>query len=232
MRIHFDVRIKIILLLSAGVCTFLVNTLPFEAALIFFISALQFISGRKVLSWPFLLCYIILVVMQLLLLPILPGTAAMILSVPVVSFRKMFPCFMAVLFLIKTTKVNEAIATMTKMRLPKAVTVTFAVTLRYIPVLGEDWQHIRDAMKIRQLSFRNLGLFRGIAKKAECYLVPVLISATKTAENLSAAAITRGIENPFRGTCRGYRKMCRQDYILLVLEAVLIIISIFLKIRG
>lgn len=231
MKIHFDVRTKVMLLLVVGICTFIVNTLPFEAGIILLISVLQLVSGREVLCKSFLLYYIALAAAQLFVLPVLPDTIAMILSVPVVSFRKMFPCIMALLFLIKTTRVNEAISTMNKMRLPKAVTVTFAVTLRYIPVLGEELHHIREAMKIRQLSVRNLGLVRGIAKKAECYLVPVLISATKTAENLSAAAITRGIENPSLGTCRGYRKMAWQDYVLLLFEAVLISFSVFVKVR-
>lgn len=232
MRIHFDVRTKVILLLVAGICTFIVNTLSFEAGLIIFFSMLQIISGKKVFSWLLVSIYFGLVIIQLFLLPVIPDFLAMILSVPVVSFRKMFPCVMAIILLIKTTKVNEAIATMTKMGMPKAVTVTFAVTLRYIPVLGEEWNHIRDAVKIRQLSIRHLGLIQGIMKKAECYLVPILISATKTAENLSAAAITRGIENPSRGTCRRYRNMEIQDYLLMALSAALIGFSIYLKIRG
>jgi len=32
-------------------------------------------------------------------------------------------------------------------------------------------------------------------QKIECLLVPIMISATTTAEELSAAAVTRGIEN-------------------------------------
>ena len=232
MSIHLDVRTKVVLLLVAGICTFIVNTLAFEAGLILFFSILQLLSARKVFSWMFVSLYFALVAIQLFLLPVLPGFLAMTLSVPVVSFRKMFPCVMAVILLIKTTKVNEAIATMTKMGMPKAVTITFAVTLRYIPVLGEEWHHIRDAVKIRQLSIRHLGFIQGITKKAECYVVPILLSATKTAENLSAAAITRGIENPSPATCRHYQPMKCQDYLLLTLSAALIVCCIYVKIKG
>lgn len=232
MRLHFDVRIKVFLILIAGICTFIVNALPFEAGFIALLSILQLLSGKKVFRVSFVASYFCLVMMQLFLLPILPNAVAMMLSVPVVSFRKMFPCIMAVLLLIKTTKVNEAIATMTRLRLPKSVTITFAVTLRYIPSLREELHHIREAMMIRQLDLRRLGLVQGIVKKTECYLVPVLISATKTAETLSAAAITRGIENPSLGTCRGYRRMAGQDYVLFVVCAALVVLSIILKIGG
>lgn len=40
---------------------------------------------------------------------------------------------------------------------------------------------------------------RGL-EKVEGMVVPMMISATETAEELSAAAVTRGIENPARKT--------------------------------
>ncbi len=232
MAVHFDVRSKILLLFTAGICTFLIPTLTFEIGITGAVLLLWLLCDRKSAGIGFPVTYVSLVLIQLLILPRLPETLAMLLSVPVVSFRKMFPCILSLLFLIKTTKVNEAIATMTRMHLPKAITITFAVTLRYIPVLGEEWQHIKDAMAIRRLSVRSLGLFRGIRQKVECYLVPVLISSTKTAEHLSAAAITRGIENPSMGTCRGYRKMCWWDYQLILMEILAIVISIIIRLKG
>ncbi len=69
-------------------------------------------------------------------------------------------------------------------------------------------------------------------KKAECYIVPILISATKTAENLSAAALTRGIENPVPGTCREYKKFEWQDYCLVFIGIALIVFSIRMKVMG
>ena len=51
-------------------------------------------------------------------------------------------------------------------------------------------------MRIR--SFRTPGhnVIKRIQKKVECYYVPLLVSASQIAEELSAAAVTRGIENP------------------------------------
>lgn len=232
MKFHLDVRTKVLLLLMVGICTFVVNTVLFETGTVLFLTIIHFLSDRRSLSWKFVLCYIVLLVLQFAILPVLPDALSMFLSVPVVNFRKMFPCVMAFLFLIQTTKVNEAIATMNKMGLPHAVTITFAVTLRYFPVLYEEWRHIHDAMQIRQISIKNLGIVRGCIKKAECYLVPVLISATRTAENLSAAAMTRGIENPVPKTCRGYRKLELQDYCFIFLLIIFLITAIYIKIKG
>ncbi len=165
MRVHFDVRTKVFLLLAINIGIFFINALIFEAAIILFLVILQILSGKKVFSSMVTLAYFILVLIQLFLLPILPGTLKMILSVPTINFRKMFPCIMVLILLIRTTKVNEAIATMTKMHMPKVITVTFAVTLRYIPVLGEEWRYIHDAMRIRQISVHHLGVM-----KASCIL--------------------------------------------------------------
>ena len=48
-------------------------------------------------------------------------------------------------------------------------------------------RHIKDAMKLQRIP---------MGRKVECYLVPIMLSATKTAEELSAAATVRGIDNP------------------------------------
>ena len=64
-------------------------------------------------------------------------------------------------------------------------------TLRYFPAIREEVGYIRDAMKLRDI--------RGLAR-LECTVMPLMVSATETAEELSAAAVTRGIENPARKT--------------------------------
>ena len=46
------------------------------------------------------------------------------------------------------------------------------------------------------MKLRNI---RGL-DRLECTVMPLMVSATETAEELSAAAVTRGIENPARKT--------------------------------
>ena len=56
-----------------------------------------------------------------------------------------------------------------------------------MPYLVAGMRKIRDAMRLRGI--------RGLAK-LEGIMVPLMVSATGTAEELSAAAVTRGIEDP------------------------------------
>ena len=64
------------------------------------------------------------------------------------------------------------------------------------------------------------------AEKIECLLVPIMISAATTAEELSAAAVTRGIENPAQKTSMIDMKFGVQDFVCLALGAVFCVISI------
>ena len=78
-------------------------------------------------------------------------------------------------------------------------------------------------MRIRAIKQKGLHPFRNIIRTMECYCVPLLISATKTADELSATAITRGIDNPATATCRKYKSMSAVDYGALALTLILTI---------
>ena len=63
-------------------------------------------------------------------------------------------------------------------------------------------------------------------QKIECLLVPIMISATTTAEELSAAAVTRGIENPAPKTSMIVMKFGMQDFLCLALGIVFCVVAV------
>ncbi len=101
------------------------------------------------------------------------------------------------------------------MGISRKVTVPIAVAIRYIPALKEEWLHINDAMKMRNVTRGIKNPFVRLTKKLECYLVPFFVSSLKSSDELSAAAVTRGIENPVRPSCRNYRPMGIKDYFVI-----------------
>ena len=78
------------------------------------------------------------------------------------------------------------------MHLPQNLITAMAVTVRYFPAIQEEISHIKDAMKLQSIP---------AGRKIECYLVPIILSATKSAEELSVAATVRGIDSPKLKTC-------------------------------
>ena len=93
--------------------------------------------------------------------------------------------------MVRTISLRRFIVGMRALRVPQKLIIPISVTLRYFPAIKEELSYIRDAMRLRDI--------RGL-EKVEGMVVPMMISATETAEELSAAAVTRGIENPARKT--------------------------------
>ena len=82
------------------------------------------------------------------------------------------------------------------MRMPRAFVITFAVAMRFFPTVKEEVSHVRDAISLRGIGFslRNLRLRPALV--FEGFITPLLVRASTIAEELSAASITRGLDNP------------------------------------
>ena len=119
--------------------------------------------------------------------------------------------------IIQKTPVKELMVALRKCHIPQGLIIPLSVTIRYFPALKEEVGYIRDAMKLRDI--------HGI-QKIVCLLVPAMISATTTAEELSAAAVTRGIENPAHKTSMVEMKFGVQDFLCLAFGVVFCFISV------
>ena len=67
--------------------------------------------------------------------------------------------------------------------------------------IQEDWRYITDAMRMRDVSPSLAGFLTHPGMTVECIYVPLLMAASKAADDLSVASVTRGIENPNPRTC-------------------------------
>ena len=115
---------------------------------------------------------------------------------------KCYPCWMLAGVITGTTQISEFMAAMSKWNFPGAIVMPLAIMFRYFPALKEDWGHIRDAMELRGISLSPICFIKNPGVVIDALYVPVLVTASKTADELSASAITRGIENPKRRTSR------------------------------
>ena len=96
----------------------------------------------------------------------------------------------------KITVVSEMVTGLYAMKIPRAFVITFAVAMRFFPTAKEEISHVRDAMSLRGIGFslRNLRLRPALV--FEGFITPLLVRASTIAEELSAASITRGLDNP------------------------------------
>ena len=133
--------------------------------------------------------------------------------------HKVYACGMLAGTVIATTRVNEFLSAMARLRCPRKLTIPLAVMLRYLPTIREDWRFIRDAMRLRDMSPSLWGFLKAPAMTVNCLYVPLLTAASRAADELSIAAVTRGIENPKPRTCLVTIRMTAADWAVMALFA-------------
>ena len=145
--------------------------------------------------------------------------------------HKVYACGMLAGLVIATTKVGEFLSAMARLHIPKKLTIPIAVMLRYLPTIREDWHFIKDAMRLRDVSPTFLGFLKAPAMTVNCIYVPLLMTASKAADELSIASITRGIENPNPRTCLVKIQMQTVDWLAMALLLAFLITEFIWKVR-
>ncbi|MBR2557896.1 MAG: energy-coupling factor transporter transmembrane protein EcfT [Methanobrevibacter sp.] len=199
LNFRIDSRTKIIILAILSFIVFNDTPVYVSGILVLIPFLCLFLSNYKKVALIYILVYIIAKFLQIYILP----TATGILSVLLIAFSytatRMLPILMMGYYTVSTTKVSEFIASMEKSNVPKDIIIPISVIFRYIPSVYEEIHSITDAMKMRGfgLTFKSL---KSPLKLIEFYMIPILISAVKTADELSAASLTRGLSNPQKRT--------------------------------
>ena len=88
-----------------------------------------------------------------------------------------------------------------------------AVVVRFFPTVGEDYRHIRAAMALRGIAAGRGALLRHPVQSLEYILMPLLMNSNNVAQDLSAAALTKGIGLPGRHTCMTELRLTAWDFL-------------------
>ena len=196
-----DPRTKLFLLLIVILSAAMAPSLFYELCLIGLITVIGILCGRIYESLLAAAVYGAFYFLTMLALNMMHGWLQTTMIAFLGLVHKVYPCGMMAGMIIYTTKVTEFMSAMCRIHAPKKLVIPFAVMLRYLPAVREDWRFIKDAMRLRNVSPDLAGLIFHPAMTMECVYVPLMMSASKTADELSMAAVTRGIENPAPRTC-------------------------------
>ena len=99
------------------------------------------------------------------------------------------PALITAWYVIRTTKIGEFMSCMQKMHIPDGIAVSLAVVMRFFPTIKEEYSSINDAMRMRGVMLGGGNVLRMF----EFRMIPLLFSCVNIGEELSAAAITRGL---------------------------------------
>lgn len=223
-----DPRTKLLLLTFTSLIVFFVQITVIECLLVLLPFVLLILSKKYKTAIKYTVSYIILLIVGHVLAPFLPISVGGVVLIFSTYIRKLIPSFMLATLLIFTTKVSEFLAAISRLNLPKGFTIALTITLRYFPTMKEEWQYIKDAMELRGISTTVGGFLRHPIKSMEYIYVPMLTSATKISDEITQAAITRGIDHTGKRSCVTKISFTFYDVAVLLVYAVLALYSIWL----
>lgn len=216
--VHFDPRALIVVLIAASCVAFMAKRLSCEIALLLCLALLQSISGHWKMALGFMAGFLVLWLILNYTMPYLSITPLGALTLSLTLARKIFFCAMAAGLLIAECSVHRMSAALSKLHMPRQILIPFSVTMRYFPALKDDVAHIRDAMSMRPMP---------ITARIEAVVVPVIVAATNTADELSRASVLRGIENPAIPSNTERLCMSASDWMLILLSIIAIVAVYF-----
>lgn len=133
---------------------------------------------------------------ELLLVPITHGFFNFLVVACCGIFSRFMPGIAMGSYLVNSTTVSEFMAAMERMHLPQKLTIPLSVMFRFFPTVTEEYGAIGDAMRMRGVRFGGGKPMQML----EYRMVPLMVSCVKIGDELSAAALTRGLGAPVKRT--------------------------------
>ena len=232
MKLHLDPRTKLFLILFCVLSAVFAPNLYFQFALVSLIGLLATFSGKWQYALHGTILYALICVFTVWCMTVLTGTWRTMFVAFLGLLHKVYACGMLAGLVISTTKVGEFLSAMARLYIPKKLTIPIAVMLRYLPTIREDWHYIKDAMHLRDVSPTLWGFLKAPAMTVNCIYVPLLTVASKAADELSIASVTRGIENPKPRACLINIRMQWADLLAMAIFAVFLAAEIIWKAVG
>jgi energy-coupling factor transport system permease protein len=129
------------------------------------------------------------------------GTSGTIILASLFLMYRIMPACVVLYYVITTTKVNEFLACMSRMHISNKVTIPLIVMIRFFPTVFDESRAIGNAMRMRGIRLFSLRTLKNPVSFLEYRLVPLLVSITKIGDELSIAAVTRGLSAETKRTC-------------------------------
>ena len=223
-----DVRCKFLLLMLVSGVAFSAKDIIYGSIVFIIVCLISFLLGQRKKTIKFTAAYVLLLVFIIFSRYVPAALSSMILMV-VLCIRMCMPIMLYGKTFLKTTSVSEMVTGLYAIKIPRSFIITFAVAMRFFPTAKEEISHVRDAMSLRGIGFslRNLRLRPVLV--FEGFIVPLLVRASTIAEELSAASITRGLDNPVPRTSFMKLNITFKDTFLTFLFTVIFVFVLILR---
>ena len=195
--VTIDVRTKIILLFFTNILLLLHISDGYECLLMIGLGLLFFLEGDRKRALYYVISFLALIILEDYLLS--PEYVTSYIALFLVGGRRFLPCFMIGGSILKGS-VHEFIVAMRTWHMPEELLIAIAVMMRFLPTIKEHYRMIYDSLKIRGIFTSRWMIIRHPLMFFEYILVPLLMNATRIAQDLTIASMTKGVASQKRKT--------------------------------
>jgi len=226
-KFHLDPRTKLLLIIIIATLelmdiniyfTIAVGLLPF----LLFLSNRQFLGSIKY--------FVLFLIAAFIHVHRVEMHVNMVLNMVVVLLGalilKLSPAFACADYIIKSTTVSEMIAALSKMKISRKIIIPLSVMFRFFPTISQEKKAIHDAAAMRGIIITRKKFWQNPLQAFEYRVVPLMISITNIGEDLSAAALSKGLDNPVKHTNYTEVRFNKND-VFAVLFTVVLLTSVY-----
>lgn len=132
------------------------------------------------------------------------------LSIKVLSVVTVIP------ILTRTTKIEELLASLAKIKVPYSILFTFGMGMRFANLVSQVLDDIKDSQKLRGHDISEMGLIKKLKDGYVPIFAPLVLTLLRRASDLDIALQSRAFGNPGKRTFISYQPLRKADIGFLV----------------
>lgn len=227
MAFHFDPRTILYLLLISQIILLLDISIFIEIITVIILIIPFFISKQFRPGLIIIMVYSLQLFLAFFVLPTVDNATLLYpLSMVANGFRELIPGIIVGIYALKLTHSGEWISLFKKWHFPKFFIVPFSVIFRFFPTMRQDYRQIRNAMAFRGIERGPIAFIKQPVQTFEFILIPLLMNASRVAQDLTISALTKGLSISGKQTSIITLHMTKVDFIYMIIALVPIIIYI------
>ena len=224
-----DPRIKLTLLPIVGFTSFFISDTILLFGLIAFAFFLYVYSSMWKRALRFVLFFVLLYCIELGLGKFCEASVVFAIYMFIYFASRMTLIAMFGGYITKTTSVSEMLEALSRMKVPRSISIPFSVLVRFVPTIKIEIKTLKENMKIRGIvTSRFFPLLHPI-KYVEYTLVPLLMRMIKISDELSASALIRGLDSDEKRVTLTELQFRKTDLITGLLGALIIALVIVIQ---
>ena len=226
---RIDPRASLGILVLLNLIAFAPTSQWAEACAVALCAAVMWWCGRPSAMVRWLVAYGVLFAASHLIV-CFPNEVTASFAAMIIMFRRVFCVGMFATNMIATTRVGEMASALQRIHAPRGMVTAISVALRFFPTMGKEFVSVIEAMKVRGFSLTPASVLRHPATTIENLMVPAMSRLAIVAEELSNAAIVRGIDSGAVRTSYYDLRLSGVDIVFFALFAAIVVCVALVKV--